>query len=58
METPTAHNEKNLREMALQLRISASQTADDNYIALFLCAAISLEARAATMILRLSYRSR
>ena len=45
METP-ASKVKQLRSLALQLRMSAAQTEDQEYIGLFLCAAMALEARA------------
>jgi hypothetical protein len=45
METPNSKAEQ-LQSLALQLRMSASQTEDQDYIGLFLCAAMALEARA------------
>ena len=45
METPDG-KAKQLRSLALRLRMSASQTDDQDYIDLFLCAAMALEARA------------
>jgi hypothetical protein len=39
----------NLLELARQLRQSASETADEDYVGLFLCAAEALEARASNM---------
>jgi hypothetical protein len=45
METRNS-KEKQLRALALKLRMSASQTEDQDYICLFLCAAMALEARA------------
>jgi len=44
-----AQNATNLLELARQLRQSASETADENYIGLFLCAAEALEARVLNM---------
>jgi hypothetical protein len=37
---------KQLRALALKLRMSATQTEDEDYIGLFLSAAMALEARA------------
>jgi hypothetical protein len=58
METPIAGQASNLRSLALQLRLSASQTEDINYIALFLCAAMALETHADTATLGLPHLSR
>jgi hypothetical protein len=43
---PTAEQASNLLSLALQLRQSAFDTDDENYIELFLSAALALEARA------------
>ncbi len=43
---PTAQEAIGLTELARQLRASAAQTNDQNYVSLFLTAAMALEARA------------
>ena len=43
---PTAREAIELTQLAHQLRVSAAQTNDENYVALFLSAALALEARA------------
>jgi hypothetical protein len=45
-ETPTSREAIGLEELARQLRASASQTDDPDYIQLFLAAAEALEVRA------------
>ena len=45
-ENLKAQEAHNLRTLALQLRQSAFETDDEHYIALFLCGAQALEARA------------
>ncbi len=57
IETPTAHEARDLKDLALQLRLSASETEDQDYIGLFLCAAIALETRAAILALGPPYPS-
>ncbi len=45
-QTPTAREAIGLQELARQLRDSAAQTNDENYVRLFLAAAKALEDRA------------
>jgi hypothetical protein len=45
-QNPTVQDARNLRTLASQLRQSAFETHDEHYIALFLCGALALEARA------------
>jgi hypothetical protein len=45
-QNPTSEQAANLLSLALQLRQSAFETNDEEYIALFLSAALALEARA------------
>lgn len=47
-----------MQNLALQLRWSASQTEDQDYIGLFLCAAIALEAHAVREMLGVPRRAR
>ena len=50
MGTPwKSQSAANLLEMARLFRQSASETADENYVELFLCAAMALEAQAFSM---------
>ena len=45
-QIPTAREAIGLTELARRLRASAAQTDDENYVGLFLSAAMALEARA------------